>query len=230
VRGLRFALALVLMSTGVVALPTATHAECLGPLPSQDVRDYVGVAFTATVVEVSDETDPPLPGNTPFNTKVVLDVDRVYRGWVEDLQHWNEWDAGCSWLRPHSLKEGQELFISADRLDPKRKRSPGFLLIWRQHDDGWRFFSKALSYAGPPPDYYPPEARAATTTRQIRDLVGVLNHGWLDPVPRPVTDIPAEVRLLRRILHRFGDHVEALVEGLRRLTAGPPSPPRGVGF
>ena len=219
-RRLGVLLAAVLAASGVAVQPVTTHAECLGPLPTQDARDYIGVAFTATVAEVTDHVDPPLPGNAPFNTKVVLDVDRVYRGTVEDFQHWNEWDAGCSWLRPQNLKEGQRLFVSADQLDRQRKRSPGFLLIWREDDDGWRFFRKALSYADTP-NYYPPEARTVTTTRQIRDLVGAASRGWYKPVPRPLAaDTPPEVRLLRRILHRFGDHVEALVEGLRRLRNG----------
>lgn len=211
---------MVLALGGVAVQPASSHAECLGPLPSQDARDYIGVAFTATVLEITDQTDLPLPGNAPFNTKVVLDVDRVYRGRVEDPQHWNAWGAGCSWLRPRNLKEGQRLFVSADQLDVKRKRVPPFLLIWRQDNDGWRFFPKALSYAENR-DYYPPAARSATSTRQIRSLVGAANRGWYDPVPRPAAvDTPPEVRLLRRILHRLGDHVEALVEGLRRLSGG----------
>lgn len=177
-------LAAVLALGGAIAHPSVTEAECGPPLPANDIRDYIGVAFTATVADVTDEVDAPMADAAPFNWKVVLDVDRVYRGTVEETLHWNGWGAGCSGIRPAMLKKGQRLFVSMDRLDPEGMRAPGyFTLIWREDDDDWRFFKKALSY-GSLDGRFPPEANNASNLRQMRKAVGALNRQFYDPVPR----------------------------------------------
>ena len=180
--GSRALLAGLLALSGAVATPVSTVAEC-GPLGvTDDIRDYIGVAFTATVAEVTDEVDAPMADAAPFNWKVVLDVDRVYRGNVEETLHWNGWGAGCSGIRPGMFKPGQRYFISTARLDPEGMRAPGpYTLAWKQVGDRWPFHNRVLktSYGSKPP-----EARTASSPRRIRKAVGALHGGWYDPLPR----------------------------------------------
>lgn len=178
----------VAMAGGLTVVPSATVAECQ-PLPvTDDIRDYIGVAFTAKVVEVTDEVDAPMADAAPFNWKVVFDVDRVYRGNVEEVLHWNGWGAGCSGIRPDMFKPGQRYFISTARLDPEGMRAPGpYTLVWKQDGDRWPFHNRVLktAYGGKPP-----EARTASSLRRIRQAVGAWDGGWYDPLPRQarVTD------------------------------------------
>lgn len=177
-------LATVLALGAAAVTPAVTLAECQ-PVPvTDDVRDYIGVAFTAKVVEVTDQGDAPMADATPFNWKVVLDVDRVYRGTVEDTLHWNGWAAGCSGIRPNMLTAGDRLFVTTDGLDPEGLTAPGhFTLIWQKGDAGWRFFPKALKY-GYDGGWYPPEASRARSLRDLRQMVGALHRPYAEPVPR----------------------------------------------
>ena len=220
-------LAAVLALSGVAVQPATTHAECEPPALTKDMSDYIGFAFTATVVEVTDQTDPPMPGAAPFDWKVVLDVDRVYRGTVEDTLHWNGWADGCSTIRANMLPEGQRLFVSTEELDPLRLEAPGpFTIIWRKRegvasgdDVRWVFDHRSLRN---PYNDFPSEARTAGDLGEIRTAADALNGHWREPVQRQALGAEvADVPLLGRILHRFGDHVEAVVEGLRRLSDGP---------
>jgi hypothetical protein len=181
------------------------------------MSDYVGFAFTGTVVEVSDQTDPPPPGAARFDWKVVLTVDRVYRGTVQDTLHWNGWADGCSTIRPNMLTVGQRLFVSTEELDSQGLQEPGsFTVIWRKRDDGrWVLDHRALRN---PYNDFPGEAHVAGDLGEIRTAADASNGPWREPVRRSA--IVADVPLLGRILHRFGDHVEALVDGLRRLGVG----------
>jgi hypothetical protein len=180
----RVLLAALLALSAAAVTPAVTVAECM-PIPAtDDIRDYIGVAFTAKVIEVTDQGDAPMPDAAPFNWKVVLDVDRVYRGHVEETLHWNGWAAGCSGIRPNMLTVGDRLFVSTDALDPEGLTAPGhFTLLWKKSDAGWRFFPKALKY-GYDDGWYPPEASRARSLRDLRQMVGALHRPYADPVPR----------------------------------------------
>lgn len=180
---LRVLLAAVITASSLTIIPSVTVAECQ-PVPvTDDIRDYIGVAFTAKVVEeVSDETDPPLDDSPAFNWKVVLDVDRVYRGTVEETLRWHGYDLGCSGIRPAMLKAGQRLFISTDRLEPGQQEAPShFTLMWTKDDDGWRFYPKGLKY-GRADDWYPAKADDITSLRDIRRFVGALHRPYSEPM------------------------------------------------
>lgn len=180
--GSRVLFAGLLALSGAAAAPAIAVAECSPLSVADDIRDYIGVAFTATVAEVTDEVDAPMADAAPFDWKVVLDVDRVYRGDVEETLHWNGWGAGCSGIRPDMFEPGQRYFFATARLDPAGMRAPGpYTLVWKQDGDRWPFHNRVLKTAY---GSKPPEARTASSLRSIRRAVGALHGGWYPPAPR----------------------------------------------
>ena len=190
---LRVLLAAVVAASSLTIVPSVTVAECQPMSGQDDISNYVGVAFIANVVEVTDEVDAPMPDAAPFDWKVVLDVDRVFRGEVEDTLHWNGWKNGCSGIRPYMFQPGHRLFISTAQLDPEGMRAPSpYTLVWRKlhkdryggayGEDRWPFHSRVLKakYSG-----FPSEARTSSKLRRIRKAVEANDDGWHEPLPRP---------------------------------------------
>jgi hypothetical protein len=161
----------VLPATAQVAL-----AECMSyPIRATDQLD-VGYAFTATVTESSADVDPPKPENAPFAWHVELDIERVYRGRLADRLVFNGWQAGCHRLRGNALRTGDRIFVVSNVFRPDPARVDPFwtmdaeVVVWKASNNGWTFYGDVLEY-GSDLEFYPPEARSATTTGDILALV-----------------------------------------------------------
>jgi hypothetical protein len=167
--GMRLALALASLATIASASPVA--AECMEPAPPKAVSAYVGYAFVAFVTSVSDQPTTQLPGNSPFNWEVVLDVSRVYRGSVPHQVVVDGWSAGCGWFRGRALSPGDGIFMTANQL--KLPTLDGDLLVWRRAGDTWHFdYETVIPSSGGNVGVFPHAAVAATTTSELVDLFG----------------------------------------------------------
>jgi hypothetical protein len=170
---------LVAIFVAVVVLPATAQiafAECMSyPIRATDQLD-VGFAFTATVTESSADVDPPKPNNAPFAWHVELDIERVYRGRLADRLVFNGWQAGCHRLRGNALRTGDRIFVVSNVFRPDPARVDPFwtmdaeVLVWKAVNDGWTFYADVLEY-GSDPEFYPPNARSATTTGEILALI-----------------------------------------------------------
>jgi hypothetical protein len=170
--------ALIALAVG----PRSVVAECAtdGIAPTMD--DFVGHAFTATVLDISDRVDPPIPGASPFDWRVVFAVTHVYRGSPPARIVANGWDAGCDDIPQAALTVGGEVFMSTDRFGPADDpRFFGRLLLWQRVGNGWKFYDAAVGDVEGPPAV----AADATTTDAILRLVAP------DALPETATQLPA---------------------------------------
>jgi hypothetical protein len=182
----RVTLIAVVALTGIASTSTMVNAECF-PVLSRPLTAFVGHAFTATVRDITGRNDALDPrGETwTFDYEVVLDVGRVFRGKVPERLEVRGWGVGCDMLNARYLREGDRVFITADRID----RYPylfGDFMLWRRSEDGWRF-PRPLHPRDP--SAYPQAARSATTLRQIRALTGARRPAHK---PIPVSGTPDE--------------------------------------
>lgn len=152
-------------------------AECSPGDTPPDRHLDVGYAFTATVVEVSSDVDPPRPDGAPFNWHVVLQVDRSYRGDVPVEIVFNGWTAQCWFgVRGDQLQVGERLFVAGQRLRLERFPTDPFagdLALWTWTGERWRYARDVLTYDGPltPLDPDSRAVRAASTTGEILALI-----------------------------------------------------------
>jgi hypothetical protein len=144
-----------------------------------DERIVAAYAFQATVIEVSDDVDPPWTENSPFDWHVELDVTRTYRGDIPARLIFNGWDgAACHRLLGPVLRVGERLFIVSDEFQVRDARVDPFwtgdadVIAWRRVGDGWAFYAEALYDSGDP-EFYPATARNATTTAEILRLIAL---------------------------------------------------------
>ena len=182
----RLSLIAVVAVAGIASTPTVVKAECF-PVLSLPVKSFIGHAFTATVRDITGRNDALDPqGRTwTFDYEVVLDVGRVFRGKVPERLEIRGWGVGCDMLNARFLREGDRVFVTADRID----RYPylfGDFMLWRRSEDGWRF-PRPLHPRDP--SAYPQAARSATTFRQVRALAGAERPAHK---PTPVKTIPSE--------------------------------------
>ncbi len=162
--------AIAIGATLTIALAPRVLAECTwGPPPAGDAFK-TRFAFTATVTEASDEVDPANPGEPPFDWHVELAIDRMYRGQLPARLTLNGRIEDCSYLIGQRLHEGDRLFVALDRHDLDWDGLFGSMLAWRGVGDGWTFDPDLLNY-GSDARFYPQEARLATTTAQIVNII-----------------------------------------------------------
>jgi hypothetical protein len=134
-------LALVALALGA----TVALAEC--PPGPDDTQLNVGYAFTATVVEASDDVGPSVPENAPFDWHLELTTDRVYLGDVPDGFTFDGWSAGCYGIRGDQMQAGDRLFVLSEHLDLRfLPRDPlhGDFLMWKRVDGQWAYYADAL--------------------------------------------------------------------------------------
>ena len=182
----RVTLIAVVALTGIASTSTKVNAECF-PVLSRPLTAFMGHAFTATVRDITGRNDALDPrGRTwTFDYEVVLDVGRGFRGKVPERLEIRGWGVGCDMLNARFLREGDRVFITADRI----YRYPylfGNFMLWRRNEDGWRFLRPLHPRD---PSAYPQAARSATTFRQIRALTGAEGPAHK---PIPVSGTPDE--------------------------------------
>lgn len=168
--------AMALASGGLVWAVPAVVAECpprdIAPDRHLDVR----YAFTATVVEVSGDVDPPGPNGGSFDWHVELHVERVYRGNVPTEISFNGWTSQCWFgVRGDQLRVGERVFVAGQRLRLAQFPTDPFagdLALWIQTGDHWRYALDVLTYdQGTPLDPDSRAVREASTTSEILALV-----------------------------------------------------------
>jgi len=143
VRPMLIAAPLAVIALGLGA--TVALGEC--PPGPDDTQLNVGYAFTATVVEASDDVGPPVPENAPFDWHLELSTDRVYLGNVPDTFMFDGWSAGCYGIRGDQMRAGDRLFILSEHLDLRfLPRDPlyGDFLMWNRVAGQWAYYADAL--------------------------------------------------------------------------------------
>jgi len=184
-RGAR-TLALALASLATIASASPVAAECMEPAPPKAVSAYVGFAFVASVASVSDQPTTQLPGNSPFNWEVVLDVSHVYRGSVPHQVVVDGWSAGCGWFRGRALSPGDVIFMTSNQLRLPTLGSD--LLVWRRAGDAWHFdYETVIPSNGGNVGVFPHVAVSATTTS---DLVALFGPDALPPTDAALVPTP----------------------------------------
>lgn len=166
----------------LIAFVPATFAECMNWPLEASARPRVAFAFVATVTDV-ERLEMFEAGSGEFRYWVTLQTERVYRGRVQDKLELTGTNAGCSFLYPSALAEGERLFIASERLRPggAYETDVGNVLAWKRTGSRWTFYEDALR-DGSNETYYPRAARSARTTADIVRLVSAA------PMPDTATD------------------------------------------
>lgn len=158
--------AAVLMASSMVLGAVAALADCSRGAPPSDMSAYRGNAFIGTISRVTR--------NAAQTWSVTFDVERVLAGTVRDPLTVLDVGGDCGQLRPDALHGGDRVIVTFDRYHHFSNpwlSSVGDVLVWRASSPRrWQFFDRALTF-GFAEQYYPQEARAATSTAVILGLV-----------------------------------------------------------
>jgi hypothetical protein len=165
-------LAVLLLSAGT---PVAL-AECMSwPIKATEQPRF-GYAFSATVLEASEDVDQPTTYDADYTWHVELAIDRTYRGQMPKRLAFNGWDVGCHSLRGDHLRTGDRIFVATSAFKPNAHLMDPFsvmngdLIAWKRVAGRWAFYEEALDY-GSDKDFYPRAARNATTTADILRII-----------------------------------------------------------
>lgn len=165
-------LVIAIALAGMLGLATASTAlaECTWGAPLASKPFLARYAFRAAVVDVPRDVDPAPRNEPPFTWQVELRIDRVYRGSMPERLVLKGQDVDCSMLMGERLREGDQLFVALTDHHSDWHGLFGELLLWHRVGNGWDFYDEVLHY-GQDPRFYPAEARSATTTEAILDVV-----------------------------------------------------------
>jgi hypothetical protein len=172
---MRIAIGLAASVIVASALAPAALGECPAFNRPPDQTLNVGYAFLATVVEASDDVDPPQRGNTAYMWHVELRVDHVYTGRVPRHLVFNGWDVGCHSIRGDYLRTGDRIFVAIENLGLRALPTEPFsgdTVVWRWADGRWHYARNLVGVPEYPADEFLPPAigRAATTA----DIVAII--------------------------------------------------------
>jgi hypothetical protein len=187
-RGARLALAGLFAWLLVPLVTSSVSAECanLAIDPIDHVR--VGVAFLATVTEVSDDVASKPDGGSPWDVHVEMSVEEVFRGQVPGSLAFNAYELGCGEFQTDRLEVGNRIIIAAE--DVPLSYLPGapfegHIVVWKKADAGWAFFEEVLAF-GSNPDFYAGAAREARTREDILRVISL----WSLPETSTESDVP----------------------------------------
>jgi hypothetical protein len=205
----------------IIASATPALAECTIQAPRAGSDPAFGVAFVARVADVSTDVDAPEAGASAFTWHVALEVTSVEEGTVPATIEWNGWPDTCLNFNGKRLREGETIFVAAERMKRQDGGSSPFrgdVVVWLREQGGWRLHPRALVYARDR-DYYASEMRSASTLSEIRAVVAGVDPpdtSAASTVSSPVTTLDSP---LGALLTGLG--VLVAVIGLRRRQGSP---------